>query len=200
MGEREYYGKYYEPLQKLKGEVLQWLDDIVAAIAGEQGEVPVEHIRSRIKSPEGLQEKLKRKGLQENVEEAMCQISDIIGFRLVTHFVGDVYRIVQYIKEDGRYTVVKEKDYISSPKQNGYRSYHVILECPFCGTENERLRVEIQIRTIAMDCWASLEHEMKYKKYIENAALIEKELKRCAGEMASTDLSMQTLRDMIRKE
>lgn len=200
MEEREYYGKYYEPLQKLKGEVLQWLDDIVAAIAGEQGEVPVEHIRSRIKSPEGLQEKLKRKGLQENVEEAMCQISDIIGFRLVTHFVGDVYRIVQYIKEDGRYTVVKEKDYISSPKQNGYRSYHVILECPFCGTENERLRVEIQIRTIAMDCWASLEHEMKYKKYIENAALIEKELKRCAGEMASTDLSMQTLRDMIRKE
>ena len=200
MEEREYYGKYYEPLQELKGEVLQWLDDIVAAIAGEQGEVPVEHIRSRIKSPEGLQEKLKRKGLQENVEEAMCQISDIIGFRLVTHFVGDVYRIVQYIKEDGRYTVVKEKDYISSPKQNGYRSYHVILECPFCGTENERLRVEIQIRTIAMDCWASLEHEMKYKKYVENAALIEKELKRCAGEMASTDLSMQTLRDMIRKE
>lgn len=200
MEEREYYGKYYEPLQELKGEVLQWLDDIVAAIAGEQGEVPVEHIRSRIKSPEGLQEKLKRKGLQENVEEAMCQISDIIGFRLVTHFVGDVYRIVQYIKEDGRYTVVKEKDYISSPKQNGYRSYHVILECPFCGTENERLRVEIQIRTIAMDCWASLEHEMRYKKHIENAALIEKELKRCAGEMASTDLSMQTLRDMIRKE
>ncbi|MCI7062404.1 MAG: GTP pyrophosphokinase family protein [Lachnospiraceae bacterium] len=200
MEEREYYGKYYEPLQELKGEVLQWLDDIVAAIAGEQGEVPVEHIRSRIKSPEGLQEKLKRKGLQENVEEAMCQISDIIGFRLVTHFVGDVYRIVQYIKEDGRYTVIKEKDYISSPKQNGYRSYHVILECPFCGTENERLRVEIQIRTIAMDCWASLEHEMRYKKHIENAALIEKELKRCAGEMASTDLSMQTLRDMIRKE
>lgn len=200
MEEREYYGKYYEPLQELKGEVLQWLDDIVAAIAGEQGEVPVEHIRSRIKSPEGLQEKLKRKGLQENVEEAMCQISDIIGFRLVTHFVGDVYRIVQYIKEDGRYTVIKEKDYISSPKQNGYRSYHVILECPFYGTENERLRVEIQIRTIAMDCWASLEHEMRYKKHIENAALIEKELKRCAGEMASTDLSMQTLRDMIRKE
>ena len=200
MEEREYYGKYYEPLQELKGEVLQWLDDIVAAIAGEQGEVPVEHIRSRIKSPEGLQEKLKRKGLQENVEEAMCQISDIIGFRLVTHFVGDVYRIVQYIKEDGRYTVIKEKDYISSPKQNGYRSYHVILECPFCGTENVRLRVEIQIRTIAMDCWASLEHEMRYKKHIENAALIEKELKRCAGEMASTDLSMQTLRDMIRKE
>ena len=200
MEEREYYGKYYEPLQELKGEVLQWLDDIVAAIAGEQGEVPVEHIRSRIKSPEGLQEKLKRKGLQDNVEEAMCQISDIIGFRLVTHFVGDVYRIVQYIKEDGRYTVIKEKDYISSPKQNGYRSYHVILECPFCGTENERLRVEIQIRTIAMDCWASLEHEMRYKKHIENAALIEKELKRCAGEMASTDLSMQTLRDMIRKE
>lgn len=76
----------------------------------------------------------------------------------------------------------------------------MILECPFCGTENERLRVEIQIRTIAMDCWASLEHEMRYKKHIENAALIEKELKRCAGEMASTDLSMQTLRDMIRKE
>jgi len=77
--------------------------------------------------------------------------------------------------------------------------YHVILECPFSEAESGTIRVEVQLRTIAMDCWASLEHEMKYKKHIDNVELIERELKRCAGEMASTDLTMQTLRDMIRK-
>ena len=133
------------------------------------------------------------------METAFTRLSDLIGFRLVTHFVGDVYELVKSMKSDTRYRVVKEKDYIALPKPNGYRSYHVILECPFPEAPDGVLRVEIQLRTIAMDCWASLEHEMRYKKGITNTALIEKELKRCAGEMASTDLSMQTLRDMIRQ-
>lgn len=194
-----YYGAYYEPLKRLEQEVLEWLSGLVDELSERQGERPVEHIRSRIKSAEGMREKLLRKDLPAGVETAVENISDIIGFRLVTHFVGDVYELVQSIKSDSRYAVVREKDYIASPKPNGYRSYHVILECPFPAAVRGSICVEIQLRTIAMDCWASLEHEMKYKKDIDNAALIEKELKRCAGEMASTDLSMQTLRDMIRK-
>ena len=194
-----YYGGYYEPLKQLEQEVLGWLNERVDELDGKHQERPVEHIRSRIKTAEWVQEKLERKGYDNDVETAFTHLSDLIGFRLVTHFVGDVYELVKSMKSDTRYRVVKEKDYIALPKPNGYRSYHVILECPFPEAPDGVLRVEIQLRTIAMDCWASLEHEMRYKKGITNTALIEKELKRCAGEMASTDLSMQTLRDMIRQ-
>jgi len=194
-----YYGGYYEPLKQLEQEVLGWLNERVDELDGKHQERPVEHIRSRIKTAEGVQEKLERKGYDNDVETAFTHLSDLIGFRLVTHFVGDVYELVKSMKSDTRYRVVKEKDYIALPKPNGYRSYHVILECPFPEAPDGVLSVEIQLRTIAMDCWASLEHEMRYKKGITNTALIEKELKRCAGEMASTDLSMQTLRDMIRQ-
>ena len=179
-----YYGQYYIPLQNLEQEILQWLRKLVDAYAKQAGETPVEHIRSRIKT---------------TAESALANVSDIVGFRLVTHFVGEVYDIVERMKQDGTFRIVKEKDYIANPKPNGYRSYHVILECPFSEAESGTIRVEVQLRTIAMDCWASLEHEMKYKKHIDNVELIERELKRCAGEMASTDLTMQTLRDMIRK-
>lgn len=146
-----------------------------------------------------MQEKLHKKGFETTADSALANVSDIVGFRLVTHFVGEVYDIVERMKQDGTFRIVKEKDYIANPKPNGYRSYHVILECLFSEAESGTIRVEVQLRTIAMDCWASLEHEMKYKKHIDNVELIERELKRCAGEMASTDLTMQTLRDMIRK-
>lgn len=194
-----YYGRYYTPLQNLEQEVLQWLRKLVDAYAEQAGETPVEHIRSRIKTAEGMQEKLHKKGFETTADSALTNVSDIVGFRLVTHFVGEVYDIVECMKQDGAFRVVKEKDYIANPKPNGYRSYHVILECLFSEAESGKIRVEVQLRTIAMDCWASLEHEMKYKKHIDNVELIERELKRCAGEMASTDLTMQTLRDMIRK-
>ncbi len=88
--------------------------------------------------------------------------------------MGEVYDIVERMKQDGAFRVVKEKDYIANPKSNGYRSYHVILECPFSEAESGTIRVEVQLRTIAMDCWASLEHEMKYKKHIDNVELIER--------------------------
>ena len=194
-----YYGQYYIPLQNLEQEILQWLRKLVDAYAEQAGETPVEHIRSRIKTAEGMQEKLHKKGFETTADSALANVSDIVGFRLVTHFVGEVYDIVERMKQDGAFRVVKEKDYIANPKPNGYRSYHVILECPFSESESGTILVEVQLRTIAMDCWASLEHEMKYKKHIDNVELIERELKRCVGEMASTDLTMQTLRDMIRK-
>ena len=128
-----YYGGYYEPLKQLEQEVLGWLNERVDELDGKHQERPVEHIRSRIKTAEGVQEKLERKGYDNDVETAFTHLSDLIGFRLVTHFVGDVYELVKSMKSDTRYRVVKEKDYIALPKPNGYRSYHVILECPFFG-------------------------------------------------------------------
>ena len=162
-----YYGQYYIPLQNLEQEILQWLRKLVDAYAKQAGETPVEHIRSRIKTAEGMQEKLHKKGFETTADSALANVSDIVGFRLVTHFVGEVYDIVERMKQDGSFRIVKEKDYIANPKPNGYRSYHVILECPFSEAESGTIRVEVQLRTIAMDCWASLEHEMKYKKQID---------------------------------
>lgn len=138
-----YYGAYYEPLKELEQEVLGWLSELVDGLSNRQGERSVEHIRSRIKSADGMREKLARKDLPQDAETAVGAISDIIGFRLVTHFVGDVYELVKSMKADGRYFVVKEKDYIASPKPNGYRSYHVIIECPFPPAAKGTIRVEI---------------------------------------------------------
>ena len=153
-----YYGQYYIPLQNLEQEILQWLRKLVDAYAKQAGETSVEHIRSRIKTAEGMQEKLHKKGFETTADSALANVSDIVGFRLVTHFVGEVYDIVERMKQDGTFRIVKEKDYIANPKPNGYRSYHVILECPFSEAESGTIRVEVQLRTIAMDCWASLYH------------------------------------------
>ena len=105
-----YYGQYYIPLQNLEQEILQWLRKLVDAYAKQAGETPVEHIRSRIKTAEGMQEKLHKKGFETTADSALANVSDIVGFRLVTHFVGEVYDIVERMKQDGTFRVVKEKD------------------------------------------------------------------------------------------
>ena len=108
-----YYGQYYIPLQNLEQEILQWLRKLVDAYAKQAGETPVEHIRSRIKTAEGMQEKLHKKGFETTADSALANVSDIVGFRLVTHFVGEVYDIVERMKQDGTFRIVKEKDYIA---------------------------------------------------------------------------------------
>lgn len=156
------------------------------------GDDPVEHLECRIKSDESMREKLRRKGLTETTENALYGVHDAIGVRVVCSFLRDVYAVRDYLVGLPAYEVVEEKDYIRHVKPNGYRSYHMILRC------GGDLYAEVQIRTISMDTWAALEHHLKYKKTInENTALIVSELKRCADELASTDLSMQTIRDMI---
>lgn len=160
---------------------------------------PAEYIISRVKSADSMKEKLVRKGMDTDVLSAIKQMNDTVGIRIVTHFIGDVYTISDYLKQSDTWTIEEIKDYISNPKPNGYRSLHIILKMPLHGSELDFLPVEIQIRTIAMDCWASLEHQLKYKKNIPNADLIATELKRCSDEIASTDLSMQTIREMLAK-
>jgi ppGpp synthetase/RelA/SpoT-type nucleotidyltranferase len=156
---------------------------------------PVEHILARIKSEESMRDKLRRKGLPENSEAALTQVYDALGVRIVCPFLSDVYAIADHIASSPDFGVVEERDYILHAKPNGYRSYHMILR------SREGYYAEVQIRTISMDTWAALEHHLQYKKpHVGNQKLIVHELKRCADQLASTDVSMQTIRDMLLAE
>ena len=162
---------------------------------------PVEHRKGRIKSEDSMIEKLTRKGLSINVDNALHQIHDAVGVRIVCSFVNDVYDMVNLIKSLDDLEVIKEKDFIANPKPNGYRSYHIIVKMKISTPEGiVELPAEIQLRTIAQDSWEALEHQLKYKKNISNVELIQSELKRCADEMASTDLTLQTVREMINSD
>lgn len=193
-----YYGVYLDKLRDVESYVLDLVDLLLNDLTDDPENAPAEHIRSRIKDPESTREKLKKLGCPTDIASGLKNLSDIIGIRIVTHFVGDVYTILEGLKTLEGCEIVKIKDYISSPKPNGYRSLHVIMRVPFKDEDIPFINIEIQLRTIAMDCWASLEHQLKYKKHISNVQLIEGELKRCADEIASTDLTMQTIRDMLK--
>ena len=153
---------------------------------------PVEHCLCRIKSEESMREKCRRQGIPENTESALSVIHDAVGIRVVCAFISDVYRVRDFLKSLPQLSLVEEKDYIRHAKPNGYRSYHMIL------LVDNHVYAEIQLRTISQDTWASLEHHLKYKKTLnQDTNLIVQELKRCADELASTDVSMQTIRDAI---
>ena len=118
--------------------------------------------------------------------------------RIICNYIDDVYQVANMLKNFKDLKVIREKDYIKNPKPNGYRSYHIIFELSLEVEEDCRpVFVEIQIRTIAMEFWSSLEHEMKYKRNVKNQQLIVEELKRCADEIATIDLNMQTIKKMI---
>lgn len=196
----DYYGIYAPMLEETEKNILHQITNLLNNETTGNANILTEHILSRIKHADSMQKKLERKHLPTNAASALTHSSDAIGIRLVTHFIGDVYTILQRLEDCPSFHIVKIKDYISDPKPNGYRSLHVILSVPIAETYGlplSNIQLEVQIRTIAMDCWASLEHQMKYKKQIENADLLIMELKRCADEMASTDLSLQTIREMI---
>lgn len=198
--EQEFYKESYVLLEGAIIEVISRLDIIRKYKAAEQIEDPVEHCKARIKSAKSMKEKLIRKNLPVTVESALREIHDAAGIRVVCTFLDDIYWIADMLKSQNDIQVVKEKDYIRSPKPNGYRSYHMILKVPV-HLENrvEMVYCEVQIRTIAMDCWASLEHQLKYKRNIPDEKMLVGELKRCSDEIASTDLNFQTIRDMIRQ-
>ena len=164
-----------------------------------------EHLISRIKAPESMIEKCQRKNLPITTYSALHDIYDAIGIRIICRFINDIYTNLNYLKNLSNVKIIQEKNYIQNVKPNGYRSYHVIIEMnmPYedvSGNNPGKFYAEIQLRTIAMDSWASLEHEMKYKHNIKNPELIVKELKRCADELAACDISMQTIRNLINEE
>ena len=159
---------------------------------------PIEYIVTRVKAEDSMKEKLKRKKLEVTLENALTKIYDAAGVRIICAYIDDVYTVAEMLKKYKDLKVVKEKDYIKNPKANGYRSYHIVFELPLdLAGEIKPIFVEIQIRTIAMDFWSNLEHEMRYKKNIKNQQLIGEELRRCADEIATTDINMQTIRKLI---
>ena len=160
---------------------------------------PIEMIKARVKKPKSIVEKLQRRGLPLSIESMESNLDDIAGVRVICSFVDDIYEISRMLERQDDVTIIAIKDYIKAPKENGYRSYHMVVSLPlrFLERQTQPVWLELQIRTIAMDCWASIEHELKYKKEIPNQKLIVQELKRCADEIASTDLSLQTIRELI---
>lgn len=162
---------------------------------------PFESIKSRIKSPTSIVEKLKRKGFPLTVESMENNLFDIAGIRVICSFVDDIYAIAALLVQQDDITLLEAKDYIKSPKENGYRSLHLILEVPvFLAEEKKPMKVEVQFRTIAMDFWASLEHKLKYKKDISDAKEIFEELQECADIISDMDLRMQEIRNRIEEK
>ena len=197
------YGKQGEALPEILGAFRTRIEEISARVKERTGSAPYEHLICRVKSDESMREKCRRKGLPETPQSALCKVHDAIGVRVVCRFIDDVYLVVRTLKALSGVTVFEEKDYIRDVKPNGYRSYHMIvsIEAPFEDVEGRNpghFFVELQLRTLAMDSWASLEHEMMYKHTVKNRKLLAAELKRCADELASCDLSMQTIRNLIR--
>lgn len=162
---------------------------------------PFEHIQSRIKSPASIFEKLKRRGLEVSLESIEQNLFDIAGIRVICSFEDDIYAIARMLTVQDDIILVRVKDYIKNPKPNGYRSLHLIVDIPiFLAEEKKHMKVEVQLRTIAMDFWASLEHKLKYKKDIQNQDRIMQELKECADVISATDKRMQNIRDMIERD
>lgn len=162
---------------------------------------PIELIESRVKKPASIINKLHRKGLAITVDSVYENLNDVAGIRVICSFIDDIYTVARMLAKQDDITVLAVKDYIRNPKPNGYRSYHMIVEVPVYFSDNKKfLRVEVQIRTKAMDFWASLEHQLKYKKDLPEAQDIVEELKECADVIAQTDARMQEIHRRIRDE
>lgn len=196
----EFYGTYYILLEGVISEFLSCMDMIRRYQVGQGERDPIASFQTRIKSAKSMKQKLARLNLPVTAESAVRDVTDAAGVRLICPFVQNIDQTVELIRSIPGVQIKAKKDYIRNPKPNGYRSYHMILSFPlrFLGNEPyEPVWLEVQLRTIAMDCWASIEHQLKYKQDIPNQALIVQELKRCADEIASTDLSLQTIRELI---
>lgn len=161
---------------------------------------PISSISSRRKKTANIFEKLKRQGDPLTIESIEANLNDVAGVRVICSFIDDIYKVAKMLVQQDDVNLIGIKDYIAHPKPNGYRSYHMIVEIPvFFSNEKRPMRVEIQIRTIAMNFWASLEHQMKYKQNIEQADEIMAELKQCADTIAATDVKMLEIRNKIPK-
>ncbi len=155
---------------------------------------PVESIKTRLKSPLSIMEKLQRKGLPVRLDMVEQAIHDVAGIRIICSFVDDIYAIADLLTGQDDIRLIRVKDYIKSPKPNGYRSLHLLVGVPIYLTGGKReVCVEVQIRTVAMDFWASTEHKIKYKKTVEDREAITARLLSCADRVAALDLEMQEI-------
>ena len=161
---------------------------------------PIEHIKSRIKTPESIVKKLKRRGYESTIENMVKYVNDIAGIRVICSFSSDIYRIANMLAGQSDINVLSIKDYIKNPKESGYKSYHMIVTVPiFLSDSCVDTKVEIQIRTVAMDFWASLEHKINYKFEGEAPEHIKRELFECAEMVSDLDAKMMSLNEEIRE-
>ena len=159
---------------------------------------PIEHIKARMKTPESIVKKLKRHGRESTIENMVNHINDIAGIRIICSFTSDIYRIAEMIREQKDLKVIATKDYITYPKASGYRSYHMIVTVPvYLSDRIVDAKVEVQIRTVAMDFWASLEHKIHYKLEGDAPEHIRNELIECARMVMALDARMLSLNEQI---
>lgn len=161
---------------------------------------PIETIKTRLKSPQSIVEKMKRIGVPLTPENIERELSDVAGVRVICSFVDDIYKLADMLALQDDLYILRTKDYIKNPKPSGYRSLHLIVEIPiFLAKEKRFMRVEVQLRTIAMDFWASLEHKLRYKKDIPQAHAqeIARQLEECARVVSQTDQEMLSIRRQI---
>lgn len=159
---------------------------------------PIEHIKARIKNPESIVKKLRRHGYESTIDNMVKHINDIAGIRIICSFTSDIYRIAEMISEQRDIKVIAVKDYITYPKASGYKSYHMIVTVPvYLSDRIVDTKVEIQIRTVAMDFWASLEHKIHYKFEGDAPEHIKSELIECSRMVADLDARMLSLNEEI---
>lgn len=156
---------------------------------------PINAIETRLKSQTSILEKMARIGLPPTRENIESNLNDIAGIRVICSYIDDIYFLADALTRQDDIRLIKRKDYIRNPKPNGYRSLHLIVSVPIFFAESmKEVKAEVQIRTIAMDFWASLEHQIKYKKNVDHAESVIARLKECADEIAHVDETMQEIR------
>jgi len=188
--------KYNFALKKLETE----LDILLEEYKFNHGYNPVEHTKSRIKTLDSILGKLDRKGLSYSVDNIVRNIHDVVGVRIVCSFLEDVYKLVGMIKSSKEFIVKDESDYIKDPKDSGYSSYHLNLLVPVhLFNRTEYVEAEVQIRTVAMDCWASLDHKLRYKLTEDIPEELKIEMEEQAKEIRKLDKSVQRLYEIVKK-
>ncbi len=181
MTDEEYY-TFIQPYTDAKQMLLSRLDVLNHHLYEASDNCPIHYIQSRIKRKDSLEEKLIRRDLEPTMENAKDHLQDIAGIRVICYFVDDIYNLVRRLKTQNDLITIRESDYISQPKPNGYRSYHIIIGVPvYCLDCMEYFPVEIQFRTMSMDFWASMEHRISYKKDRKDKEKLTPILKKYAG-------------------
>lgn len=189
--------QYRELMQLYEGairEVRTKLEVLDAEFRVRYDRNPIHHIDARLKTPASIAEKLKRKGLPPTLEMAEAELTDIAGVRIVCNYLEDIYRIAEFLTRQSDVELVRRRDYIQEPKESGYRSLHLVVRIPvFLSSHTELVPVEVQIRTIAMDFWATLEHQLRYKSDQDATRQLRRRLKQCADDSARLDREMQDI-------
>ncbi len=183
-------------------EIMTKLNILNAEFIALHSRNPIHTMKSRVKQPGSIIEKLRRKKLDLNLKNVKEGLDDVAGVRIICPYIKDIYVVKQLVENQDDLNILRIRDYIKNPKPNGYRSLHIIVEVPvFFSDHKEMVKVEVQIRTIAMDFWASLEHQLRYKQKNQENILedISDELKACADIIAQTDLRMQDIHNRMNR-